>query len=50
LKEASAASVKAEDNVDSFKVSNNIFRVLGETKIQVIVGADGKIWTSYPIK
>ncbi|WP_445671299.1 hypothetical protein [Paenibacillus sp. FSL R5-0475] len=22
----------------------------GETKIQVIVGADGKIWTSYPIK
>ncbi|WP_279306930.1 hypothetical protein [Paenibacillus pseudetheri] len=31
MKEASAASVKAEDNVDSFKVSNNIFRVLGET-------------------
>lgn len=38
---------------NSYKVIMDLGKSIGtkgETKIQVIVGADGKIWTSYPIK
>ena len=38
---------------NSYKIITDLGRTIGtkgETKIQVIVGVDGKIWTSYPIK
>jgi RHS repeat-associated protein len=38
---------------NSYKVITDLGRTIGtkgETKLQVIVGADGKIWTAYPIK
>jgi hypothetical protein len=37
----------------SYKIITDLGKTIGikgETKIQVIIGADGKIWTAYPVK
>lgn len=37
----------------SYKIITDLGRTIGtkgETKIQIILGGDGKIWTAYPIK
>lgn len=50
---SSNAQFLPNNQPNSYKVITDLGRSIGtkgETKIQVIVGADGKIWTSYPIK
>jgi len=37
----------------SYKIITDLGKTIGtkgETKVQVIIGVDGKIWTAYPVK
>jgi hypothetical protein len=51
--ESPDANFLPNNQPNSYKIVTDIGQIVGtkgETKIQVIVGSDGIIWTAYPIK
>ena len=47
------AQILPNNQENSYKIITDLGKTIGtrgETKIQVIIGADGKIWTAYPVK
>lgn len=51
--ESQNAQFLSNSHPNSYKIITDMEKTIGtngETKVQIIIGADGKIWTAYPIK